>query len=143
VLTAELTAINQYFLHAKILEHNGYRRLAKKKRDESVEEMKHADRLIDRILYLDGAPNVQRLGAVRIGEDPIEMNANDLLVEIEAVSRLNRGIRMATDADDGGTRTLLERLLEEEEEAIDWLEAQHHLVKTLGKELYLSQQLDE
>ena len=143
LLTAELTAINQYFLHAKMLEHAGYCRLAKQKRGESIEEMKHADRVIDRILYLGGSPNVQRLGLVRIGEDAVQMHTNDLAVELEAVERLNRGIVLCTEKIDAGTRSLLEEVLEEEEEAIDWLEAQLALVQTLGKELYLAQQLHD
>src|SRR5215510_10008577 len=92
ILTSELTAINQYFVHAKMCENWGYRRLAKKKREESIEEMKHADRVIERILYLEGVPNLQRLGSVRVGEDPIEQHKLDLELEVEAAKRLNDGI---------------------------------------------------
>jgi bacterioferritin len=141
LLTAELTAINQYFLHAKVLEHQRYMRLSKKKRDESIEEMKHADAVIERILYLDGVPNVQRLGVVRAGQDAPEMHRNDLALEQDAVARLNRGIALAVAKGDNGTRALLERILVEEEEAVDWLEAHLALIGTLGKELYLAEQL--
>jgi bacterioferritin len=141
LLTAELTAINQYFIHAKMLKNWGYSRLAEHKRKESIEEMRHADEVIDRILYLEGTPNMQRLFPVRVGEDPVEMHQLDLAVEVEAVGRLNRFIALATQVADGGTRALFEKILTEEEEAVDYLETQLGLVKTLGKELYLSQML--
>jgi bacterioferritin len=143
LLTAELTAINQYFIHAKMLKNWGYRRLADHKRKESIEEMHHADEVIDRILYLEGTPNMQRLFPVRVGEDPVEMHQVDLAVEVEAVGRLNRFIALATLAGDGGTRALFEKILKEEEEAVDFLETQLGLVKTLGTELYLSQMLHD
>jgi bacterioferritin len=143
VLTSELTAINQYFLHAKVLEHHRYFRLAKKKRDESIEEMKHADQVIERILFLDGVPNVQRLGTIRTGEDAPAMHRQDLALEMEAVQRLNLGIALAVSKGDNGTRALLEHILREEEEAVDWLESHLHLIETLGKELYLAEQLGE
>jgi bacterioferritin len=141
VLTAELTAINQYFIHYKMLQNWGYPRLAAVKRKESIEEMTHADKVIERILYLDGVPNLQRLSPVKVGEDPVEMHQVDLKLEIEAVGRLNRGIAVATQAADNGTRALLEGILTDEEEAIDWLEAQLGLIKTIGKENYLAQML--
>lgn len=141
VLTSELTAINQYFIHTKMLKNWGYPRLAKKKRDESIEEMKHADSVIERILYLEGAPNMQRLSPVRIGEDPLEMHRYDLALEEDALVRLNKGITLATAKADAGTRALLEGILKEEEEAVDWLTAQLHLIETLGKERYLAEQL--
>lgn len=141
LLTSELTAINQYFLHAKMLGNMGYPRLAHKKREESIEEMKHADRVIDRILYLEGVPNVQRLFPIRVGEDGEEMHRCDLALEEEAVARLNRGVALATAKSDAGTRTLLEEILVEEEEAVDWLTAQLRLIATLGKERYLAEQL--
>jgi bacterioferritin len=143
VLTSELTAINQYFIHYKMLENWGYKRLARVKRKESIEEMKHAEEIIDRILYLDGVPNMQRLGPVKVGEDPVEMHQLDLVLEQTAVERFNRGVALATQAADNGTRAILERLLCEEEEAIDWLEAQLTLIKDLGKENYLSQMIGE
>lgn len=143
VLTSELTAINQYFIHAKMLTNWGYPRLAKKKMEESIEEMKHADKVIERILYLDGVPNMQRLNPVRVGEDPVEQHEVDLALEVDAVARLNRGIALAASLHDNGTRALLEDILREEEEAIDWLETQLGLIKQLGKENYLSEQLHD
>ena len=143
ILTSELTAINQYFIHYKMLENWHYLRLAKKKREESIEEMKHADKIIERILFLDGVPNLQRLGSVRVGEEPIEMHTLDLAVEREAVLRLNQAIDLCLNKKDAGTRELLEDLLEDEEDSIDWLEAQLTLVKDIGRERYLSEQLRE
>jgi bacterioferritin len=143
ILTAELTAINQYFVHYKMLENWGYLRIAKKKREESIEEMKHADDVIERILYLDGVPNMQRMFPVRVGEDPIEMHRLDLEVEREAVVRLNRAIVLTLDKTDAGTRELLEHLLRSEEDSIDWLEAQLKIVADIGKERYLAEQLRE
>lgn len=141
VLTAELTGINQYFVHYKMLENWGYLRLAQKKRDESIEEMKHADKVIARILYLEGVPNLQRLGAVRVGEEPIEQHKLDLVLEKEAVARLNQAIVLCLDRKDAGTRELLEDLLEAEEDSVDWLETQLSIVKDIGRERYLSEQL--
>ena len=143
ILTGELTAINQYFVHYKMLENWGYLRIAKQKKDESIEEMKHADELIERILYLDGVPNLQRLGPVKVGQEPIEMHKLDLEVEQEAVARLNKTIVMCLDKRDAGTRELLEHILKNEEEAIDWLESQLSIVKDIGRERYLSEQLKE
>jgi bacterioferritin len=141
VLTSELTAINQYFIHHKMCENWGYKRLSSKKRSESLDEMKHADRVIERILFLDGTPNMQRLSPVRVGEDPIEQHKLDLELELDAVDRLNKGIALAAEKRDNGTRELLESILEEEEDGIDWLEAQLHIVKQIGSERYLSEQL--
>ena len=143
VLTAELTAINQYFVHAKMCENWGYKSLASKKREESVEEMKHADVVIDRILFLDGVPNMQRLNAVRVGEEPVEQHRLDLALELEAVERLNKCIALCRDKADNGTRKLLEGILTDEEEGIDWLEAQLHLVEEVGRERYLAEQIHE
>ncbi len=143
ILTSELTAINQYFIHYKMCENWGYKRLAKKKREESIEEMKHADKVIERILYLGGVPNMQRLSPVRVGEEPIEMHKLDLTLELEAVARLNRAIALCLAKNDGGTRDLVEKILSEEEDAIDWLEAQLHQLADMGRENYLAQQLDE
>ena len=142
VLTAELTAVNQYFLDAKMLSNWGVEKLGSKFREDSIDEMKDADELIERILYLDGVPNVQRLGAVRIGETPTEKLRLALEVEKEAVERLTRGIALCTDRGDHGSRDLLEHILEGEEEHADWLETQLDLVARLGEQLYLSQQLD-
>jgi bacterioferritin len=143
ILTSELTAINQYFIHYKMCENWGYQRLAKKKREESIEEMKHADCVIERILYLGGIPNMQRLSPVRVGEEPIEMHKLDLELELDAVGRLNRAIALCLAKNDAGTRELIEHILVEEEDAIDWLEAQLHQLADMGRENYLAQQLEE
>jgi bacterioferritin len=143
VLTSELTAINQYFIHYRMLENFGFSVLAKKKKEESIEEMHHADQIISRILFLEGVPNMQRLFPVRVGEEPVEMHRLDLEVEREAVSRLNRGIALAVAKGDNGTRALLEGILKNEEDAVDWLETHLSLVETLGRERYLAQQLHE
>jgi len=143
ILTAELTAINQYFIHHKMCENWGYARLSHKKREESIEEMKHADSVIARILFLDGVPNMQRLFNVRVGEEPIEQHQLDLEVELEAVERLNKGIALARDKSDNGTRELLESILVNEEESVDWLEAQLHLVEEIGKKKYLAEQMHD
>ena len=141
VLTAELTAINQYFGHAKLQQNWGYLKLAEHSRDESIDEMKHADTIIERILYLDGMPNLQRLGAVRLGEDPVEQLRLDLEVEVEAVGRFNRGVALCVQHGDNGTRDMLEDMLRSEEEHVDWIETQLRLVEHLGEPLYLSDQL--
>ena len=141
ILAAELTAINQYFVHAKMCENWGYHRLAKKKRDESIDEMKDADSVIERILFLEGVPNMQRLNPVRVGEDAVEQHRVDLEMELEAVKRYNRVIALARERSDNGTRALLEGILRGEEESIDWLEAQLHVVREIGKERYLAEQL--
>jgi len=143
ILTSELTAINQYFIHFRMLENWGYKRLAKKKREESIEEMKHADRVIERILYFDGVPNMQRLSPVRVGEEPIEMHRLDLELEVEAVARLNAAITLCLAKNDAGTRELIESILTEEENAIEWLEAQLYQVKDIGRERYLAEQLHD
>jgi bacterioferritin len=143
VLTAELTAINQYFIHHKMCENWGYERLAKKKREESIEEMKHADSIIGRILFLDGVPNMQRLSPVRIGENPVEQHKLDLALETEAVDRLNKAIALCRDKSDNGSRELLEDILINEEESVDWLEAQLHIIEEIGKEQYLAEQIHD
>lgn len=141
VLTSELTAINQYFIHFRMCEDWGYSKLAEKKRSESIEEMKHADKVIARILFLDGVPNMQRYFPVKVGEEPIEMHKVDLELEYEAVKRLNKAIALCRDKHDNGTRDLLEGILGEEEEGIDWLEAQLHQVEEIGRERYLAEQI--
>ena len=143
VLTAELTAINQYFIHHKMCENWGYERLAKKKREESIEEMKHADSVIGRILFLDSVPNMQRLSPVRIGENPVEQHKLDLALETEAVDRLNKAIALCRDKSDNGSRELLEDILLNEEESVDWLEAQLHIIEEVGKEQYLAEQIHD
>ncbi|MFO0697300.1 MAG: bacterioferritin [Polyangiales bacterium] len=143
VLTAELTAINQYFIHYKMCEDWGYVTVAKKKRSESIEEMKHAELVIDRILYLGGIPNMQRYNPVRVGEDVVEMHRVDLELELEAVKRLNDGIKLCFEKGDNGTRDILAEILESEEEGIHWLESQLHVIEEIGKERYLAEQLKD
>jgi bacterioferritin len=141
VLTGELTTVNQYFLHAKMCKNWGYDRLAEKIRKESIDEMKHADLLIDRILFLGGLPNLQRLGKLAIGQTAVEILKNDLAAELIAVPLLNRCIKDCRDAGDNGTEHLLVSILVSEEEHVDWLEAQLELVKQVGEAHYLSQQI--
>ena len=143
VLTAELTAINQYFIHHKMCENWGYERLAKKKREESIEEMKHADGIIGRILYFEGVPNLQRLSPVRVGENPVEQHQLDLALETEAVDRLNKAIALCREKGDNGSRELLEDILINEEESVDWLEAQLYIIEEIGKEQYLAEQIHD
>lgn len=140
-LTAELTAINQYFIDAKMCENWGYDRLAASFRSESMDEMKDAEVLIDRILYLEGVPNLQRLGTVRVGETVPEKLTAALDLERAAVSRLNDGIGRCLAADDGGTRQLLEGILTGEEHHADWLETQLSLIAQVGEAHYLAQHI--
>jgi bacterioferritin len=141
VLTAELTAINQYFIHAKMLQNWGLMRLAAKVRAESIDEMKHADQLIERILYLEGVPNLQRLGKINVGETPKEQFQLDLAFEYDALARFNRGVALCRDLADNGSREMLERMLISEEQHTDWLETQLDLIERLGEQGYLAQQL--
>jgi bacterioferritin len=143
VLTAELTAINQYFVHARMCENWGYARLWKKIRAESIDEMKHADALIARILYLEGVPNLQRLGKVMVGQTVPEQLRLDLEVEKAAVTALNTGIELCRSLADNGSRELLERILLAEEEHANWLEAQLTLIAQAGEANYLAQQIRE
>jgi bacterioferritin len=143
VLTAELTAINQYFIHAKMCDNWGYRRLASFIRHESIDEMKHAEALIDRILFLEGVPNMQRLNPVRVGETVPEQFQLDLELEYTAIGRLNDGIATCVGVGDNASRALLEGILVSEEEHADWLEAQIALVNELGAATYLAQQIHD
>jgi len=143
VLTAELTAINQYFVHAKMCKNWGYDRLAEHSREESIEEMKHADEIIDRILFFDGVPNMQRLNPVRVGETVPEQFQLDLELEYEAVKRFNAGIAQCVAAGDNTTRAMLEKILVSEEDHIDWLETQQEAIRQIGEANYLSQQLHD
>jgi bacterioferritin len=143
VLTAELTAINQYFIHSKMCGNWGYQRLAEHAREESIEEMKHADELIERILFFDGVPNMQRLNPVRVGETVPEQFQLDLELEMAAVKRLNDGIAACVAAGDNTTRALLEGILVSEEDHIDWIETQQEAIRQLGEALYLAQQLHD
>ena len=141
VLTSELTAINQYFIHAKMCANWGYGKLSEHKRNESIDEMKHADWVIERILFFDGTPNMQRMNPVRVGDDVKEQHELDLALELDARQRLNDGIALCRNKGDNGTRELLEKILQSEEGGIDWLETHLHLIGELGKEQYLAQQL--
>jgi bacterioferritin len=141
VLTAELTAVNQYFLHARLCHHWGYEKLYERVRKESIEEMKHADELIDRILFLEGLPNLQRYNKVNVGQTVPEQFQLDLAVEYEAVKRLNDVIAVCRNVGDNGTRDMLEKMLREEEQHADWLETQQEAIKQIGVEQYLAEQL--
>jgi bacterioferritin len=136
-LTAELTAINQYFLHAKMQENWGFTRLAKHTRAESIDEMRHADILTDRILFLEGLPNYQKLFALRLGENVKEMFECDLKVEVEAIDRLRRGIEYMRSIGDVTSARLFEGILADEEHHVDYLETQLDLIEKLGIALYL------
>jgi bacterioferritin len=141
VLTAELTAINQYFIHARMCENWGYDRLWHKIREESIGEMKHADEIIERILYLEGVPNMQRLSKVNVGETVPEQLRLDLELEKAAIQALNAGIEEARSLGDNGTRELLEDILEGEESHANWIEAQLTLIAQVGEANYLAQQI--
>lgn len=142
ILKNELTAINQYFLHAKILKHMGYMQLADYTWKESIDEMKHADMLIERILFLEGLPNLQDLGKLMIGETPREMLESDMEVEIKARADLREAIRYADEIEhDKVTVHLLEDILASEEEHMDWLRKQLDLIRDLGEALYLQSKI--
>ena len=143
VLTAELTAVNQYFLDAKMFDNWGYDRLGERFRSESIDEMKDADHLVERLLYLEGHPNLQRLGTIRTGESPVEKLTLALELEREAIERLNRGIGLCVERGDNGSRDLLAEILEGEEDHADWLESQLALVDQLGQGHYLAQQIHD
>jgi len=141
VLKNELTAINQYFLHARMCENWGYERLWHKIRDESIDEMKHADQVIERILYLEGLPNLQDLGKIKVGETADEQLKLDLDLEATAIPVLNKGIELCRSESDNGTADLLEDILEDEEEHANWLEAQLTLIQQAGLQNYLAEQI--
>ncbi len=143
VLTAELTAINEYFIHAKMCRNWGYLRLADYVKKESIDEMKHADRIIERILYLEGVPNLQRLNKVNVGESVGEQFRLDLALETEALARLNDGLKLCRDHNDHGSEALLRDILVSEEEHADWLETQLGLIAQIGEANYLAQQISE
>jgi bacterioferritin len=142
VLTNELTAVNQYFLHARMQKNWGFTRLGEYTYSESIDEMKHADALIERILFLEGHPNVQRLDPVRIGESVPEQLRADLAVELHALEALRRGIVVCSEKADTVTRLLLEDILRSEEEHVDYLETQISLVESLGESAFLQLQVD-
>ena len=143
VLTAELTAINQYFVHAEMCENWGFDRLHAIIRKHSIGEMKHAEEIIERVLFLEGVPNLQRLGKITIGENVPEMMKVDLALEMEALPRLNQGIETCRELGDNNTRHLLEAILEEEEDHVDWIEEQIALLEQVGVQNYLAQQIRE
>jgi bacterioferritin len=141
VLSAELVGINQYFLHAKMCKNWGFLRIADVDYQESIDEMKHANRLVERILFLEGMPNLQKLGRVRIGQAVPEQLKLDRDLEVDAVARLNRIIALCVAEGDNTSRDLLEDILESEEEHLDWLETQLGLLQHLGEKAYLAEQL--
>ena len=143
VLKAELTAINQYFLHAEMCENWGYLALAKYVKRESIEEMQHAEALIERILFLESIPNLREMFSLRIGKDVRSQFENDLALELEAVPRLNQAIDVAVEKRDNGSRELFEKILLDEEKHVDWLEAQIDMIDQMGIGVYLSQQMGE
>jgi bacterioferritin len=143
VLTGELTAVNQYFLHARICENWGYQRLYKKLREESIDEMKDADRIIARILYLDGLPNLQRLGKIMVGQTVREQLDVDLTLERDAIKRLNDGIELCRSLGDNGTREMLESILKGEEDHANWIEEQQTLIEQVGEQNYLAEQIKD
>jgi bacterioferritin len=141
-LTSELTAINQYFLHAKMQENWGYNKLAAYTRKESIEEMVHAERITERILFLEGLPNYQKLLALRIGQTVREQFEADMAIELEVVERLRPAAAYCDEVGDRVTKQLFEEILANEEEHIDYLETQLHLMDTIGEQLYLAGQIE-
>lgn len=141
ILTGELTAINQYFLHARMTQSWGYKKLGDKIWHESIDEMKHAQTLTDRILFLEGLPNLQKLGKLSIGETVPEILDCDLKLEFENIPKVRAGIKLCNDLGDHVTRELLEHILVDEESHVDWLEAQLQIVKDVGIENYLAQHI--
>jgi bacterioferritin len=141
-LREELTAINQYFLHAEMCENWGYSRLSEYIKKQSIGEMKHAEVLIERILFLDGTPSMQPL-ELKVGGSVKNMIESDLALEVAAVNQYNEAVQIATSQGDNGSRDLLVQLLKDEESHVDWLEAQVHQIKELGYERYLTQQMGE
>ncbi len=140
-LKAELTAINQYFLHGKICDNWGYFRLGAHYRKESIEEMVHAEKLMDRILFLDGTPNMTDIGKINVGSNIKAQFESDLALELHAVKHLNGAIKVATEVGDNASRALFEEILTDEEEHVDYLEGQLHAIGEMGIENYLAQQL--
>ena len=142
-LTVELTAINQYFCQAKMCKNWGLNKLAAKHYEESMGEMKHAEKLIDRILFLEGTPEIARYDVIRVGTDVKEQFENDLKLEMGGVQHYNATVDLCIRLKDNGTRELIEPILSESEEHVDWLETQLHLIDTIGIENYLSEQMGE
>jgi bacterioferritin len=142
-LSAELTAINQYFLHAKMQENFGWVKLAKYTRSESIDEMRHAELLTDRILFLDGLPNYQRLFPLRIGQTVTQMFESDMAVEVEAIDRLRRGTEYMRSISDITSANIFEAILADEEHHVDYLETQLGLIEQVGEPLYLAQLIEQ
>jgi len=142
VLSAELTGVNQYFIHAMMCKNWGYKRLSEHSRHESIEEMQHAQQVIERMLYLDGAPNLQRYMKLEVGQSVPEQHQFDLQLERDAVARVNRGVALCREKGDNGTRVLLEKILVAEEEHVDWLEAQLQQIEEMGLPNYLANQAE-
>ena len=142
LLADELTAINQYIVHSEMCENWQYERLHKADEKRAIDEMKHAEKLIARILFLDGRPTVSKLKTIKIGPDVETQHKNDLQSEYDAVKSYNDGIRLTTELADNGTRELLEDILKEEEDHVDWLEAQLDQIKQMGSQNYLVEQID-
>src|SRR6185369_925704 len=140
-LTIELTAINQYFCQAKMCKNWGFNRLAAKHYEESIGEMKHAEKLIDRILFLDGVPEIARYDVIRVGIDVKEQLEHDLVLETRGVKTYNDAVTLAAQLNDNGSRELLEGILVESEEHVDWLETQLGLIDQVGLQLYLQNQI--
>jgi bacterioferritin len=142
-LSEELTAISQYFLHAEMCENWKYEKLSKFIKKQSIDEMKHAEDLIERILFLEGTPNLSQLMPLNIGSNVKAQLENDLKLEVNAVKMYNESVQLARDRGDNASRELFERLLKDEEDHVDWLEAQLHQINEIGYERYLSQQIRE
>ena len=142
-LTVELTAINQYFCQAKMCSNWGLHRLGKKHYEESLGEMKHAEKLIDRIIFLEGTPEIARYDVIRVGSDVKEQLENDLALEMGGVKHYNAAIELCTRLKDNGSRELIEPILTESEEHVNWLETQLHLLNVVGSENYLTEQMGE
>ncbi len=142
-LTIELTAINQYFVQAKMCRNWGLNKLADKHYHESIGEMKHAEKLIDRIIFLEGVPEIARYDVIRVGATVEEQLQNDLVLETKGVHTYNAAIQVCLEEVDGGSRELLETILVESEEHVDWLESQLDLISKIGIQLYLAQQIGD
>ncbi len=142
-LTIELTAINQYFIHSKMCRNWGLHKLANHYYQESIEEMKHAEEVIDRILYLEGVPEIARYDVIKVGATPKEQIENNMALEVKGVATYNGAIQLCIELKDAGSRELMERMVVESEESIDWAEAQLDLIKMAGIENYLAQQIGD
>lgn len=140
-LTEELTAINQYFVHAEMCEDWGYEKLQETIKERSIQEMRHAEKLIERILFLEGTPIVTKLDPIHIGEQIDKIHQNDINAELAAIDGYNKTIKLATELGDNGTKALLEQILADEEEHLDWLETQQEQMKQMGTQIYLSNKL--